>query len=290
MFRFYKASPDTHAIKFRDGKVRQHGRGISFFYRASLTTILEVPAIAITSPFIFNEATTNFQDVTLQGNVTYRINEPLVASERFDFSRAQWKKPAGDGREKLNLLVINLIQSHARARVSKMELEDVLREVGGLTATVTEAIASDPALMGIGVVVETIHFGTARAQPDVQKALQTDYREKIQRQADMAIYARRTAAVENEREIKERELATEIELTNRRKQIVEAQAENTIKLARADAEAAELKMAVYKGLAPSVLAILAAKEWAERGGTISNLTVTPDMLGELIGKFTGKAA
>lgn len=290
MFRFYKASPDIHAIAFRNGKVRKHGRGISFFYLSAETTVLEVPAIAITSPFIFNEPTANFQDVTLQGNITYRISDPLVASERFDFSRAQWKKPAGDGRDRLNLMVVNLIQSHARAKVSKMVLEEALRDVGSLTAMLAGTIASDPALAAIGVTVEAIHFASARAQPDMQKALQTEYREKIQRQADLAIYARRSAAVENEKEIKERELATEIELATRRKQIVETEADNTIRKARAEAEANEMKFAVYKAIDPTIMAILAAKEWAENGGSISNLTVTPDMLGEIAGKLLKKAA
>jgi hypothetical protein len=290
MLRHYTATPDTHAIKFVAGKIEKHGRGISFYYLSSLTTILEIPAIAITLPFIFNEATVNFQDVTLQGNVTYRITDPVITSERFDFSRESRYKLAGDGLEKLNQLVINLVQAHARASVCKMALEQVLREVGVLTQAIASSVATDPALSEIGISIETLHFSSARAQPDVQKALQTEYREKIQREADLAIYARRSAAVENEKVIKERELATEIELSNQRKQIVSVQAENTIRIAKADAEAAELKLAAYKGLPPQVLAILAAKEWAEKGGAISNLTITPDMLGELIGKFTKKAA
>jgi hypothetical protein len=289
MFSFYKATPDVYAIKFKNGGVRKHGRGISFFYRAAVSTVLEVPATTITSPFIFNETTANFQDVTLQGAVTYRIADPLVSSERFDFSRAQGKKSVGDGREKLNLMVINTIQSRARARVSVMPLETVLKEVGKLASTLGASIASDPALATIGVQIEGIHFSSTRAQPDVQKALQTEYREKIQRQADLAIYARRSAAVENEKEIKERELATEIELAARRKQLVETQAENTIRIAKAEAEASELKLGVFKGVAPSIMATMALKEWAEKGGSVSNLTVTGDMLTDIMAAFTAKA-
>jgi SPFH domain / Band 7 family len=289
MLSFYKATPDIYAIKFKNGAVRKHGRGISFFFRSAVSTVLEVPATTNTSPFIFNETTANFQDVTLQGSVTYRITDPLVSSERFDFSRAISKRPAGDGREKLNLMVINMIQSHARARVSIMPLETVLKEVGSLATALSESIAADPVLATIGVQIEGIHFSSTRAQPDVQKALQTEYREKIQRQADLAIYARRSAAVENEKEIKERELATEIELAARRKQLVETEAENTIRMAQAEAEASELKLGVFKGVAPSVMATMALKDWAERGGSISNLTVTGDMLTDIMAAFGAKA-
>jgi hypothetical protein len=260
MLRFHKASPDTHAIAFRDGKILKHGRGISFTYLSSITTVLELPATTIASPFFLNELTANFQDVTLQGNVNFRISDPLVVSERFDFSLAQRKKPAGDGREKLTQFVTDRVQFHSRARISSMTLEDVLRELGGLNAAIAEALADDPALAATGITIEAIHFASARAQPDVHKALQTE----------------------------QRELATEIELATRRKQIVETEAQNKIRMAEAEAQSSELKLAVYKTLDPTVMAIMAAKEWAENGGAISNLTVTPDMICDLIGKFTQK--
>ncbi len=50
-------------------------------------------------------------------------------------------------------------------------------------------------------------------------------RERILREADEAIYARRNAAVEQERAIKENELNTEIAVKNKKRQIKEAQME-----------------------------------------------------------------
>ena len=288
-FGYYKGSPDLYVIKFRNGSVIQHGRGISFFYRPAVTAILELPATTITVPFIFNEATANFQDVTLQGQASYRITEPLITNEQLDFRRASGGRPAGIGAEKLSQLVVNLIQAHARSLISKMALEDILREVGSLTEHVATAAMEDTSMPAIGVRIEKIHFTSARAQPDVQKALQTDYRERIQRQADMAIYARRSAAVENEKEIKERELATEIELATRRKQLVETDALNTIRLAEAEAQASEMKLNVYKDVAPAVMASLALRDWASGGGTVSNLTVTGDMLADILAGFARKS-
>ncbi len=286
---YYTATPDIHAIKFTDGRVAKHGRGISFWHWDRFTTILEVPATSVLMPFIFNEQTANFQLVTLQGTAQFRVMDPLVANERFDFRRKTPSTAGGDGREKLDVLVTNLIQSHARALVSKLELEPVLTDVGNLSDRVLALVMADPALIGIGVAVESIHFSTARAQPEIQKALQTEYRERVQRQADLAIFERRAAAVQNERAIKESELAIEIELADRRKQLVETEASNTIRVAKAEAEAAQLKLAAYRGASASTLASLALKDWAERGGSIGNLTLTGDMLSEILGALGQKA-
>jgi hypothetical protein len=103
----------------------------------------------------------------------------------------------------------------------------------------------------------------------------------LQQRADQAIYARRANAVEEERRIKQRELDTEIELENRKKDLVDTQARNRIALAEADAKAEELKLRVYGDLAPQVLAGVALKDWAAAGGQIGNLTITPDMLAQL---------
>jgi hypothetical protein len=286
---YYKGKPDLYVVKFSKGLVKEHGRGISFWYWSSLTTILELPATSVLMPFIFNEATINFQDVTLQGTAQYRVTGPLVTSEKLDFRRKSRKDSGGDGREKLSLLVVNIIQSHARAIVSKLELEPVLTDIGMLSEKVAAMAAADPALSAMGVEIESVHFASSRAQPDVQKALQTEYREKVQRQADAAIFERRAAALQNEKSIKEKELATEIELAEKRKQLVETQAVNTIRMAKAEAEAAQLKLGAFKGVAPATMASLALKDWAEKGGSISNLTLTGDMLTEIMGALGAKS-
>lgn len=74
---------------------------------------------------------------------------------------------------------------------------------------------------------------------------------------------------------------TEIELENRRKDLVDTQARNRVALAEADAKAEALKLRVYGELAPQVVAGVALKDWAAAGGQIGNLTITPDMLAQL---------
>jgi hypothetical protein len=59
--------------------------------------------------------------------------------------------------------------------------------------------------------------------PETARALEAETRERLMKEADEAIYARRNAAVQQERGIKENELNTEIAVENKKRQIREAQ-------------------------------------------------------------------
>jgi hypothetical protein len=65
--------------------------------------------------------------------------------------------------------------------------------------------------------------------PEMAKALETETREALQKEADQAIYERRNFAVEQERMISESELSTEIAIQEKKKQIQEKQSEIKIK-------------------------------------------------------------
>ncbi len=45
-----------------------------------------VPVTSLDNPFIFTETTANFQDLAIQGSVSYWIVDPVKAAEGFDFS------------------------------------------------------------------------------------------------------------------------------------------------------------------------------------------------------------
>ena len=64
-----------------------------------------------------------------------------------------------------------------------------------------------------------------RPTPETAKALEAEAREAILRAADDAIYARRNAAVETEREIRESELDTDIAIENKQRTMRETQME-----------------------------------------------------------------
>ncbi|WP_337660310.1 SPFH domain-containing protein [Anderseniella sp. Alg231-50] len=289
--RRYKGSPDTHIIQFENGKVKRHGRGLSFFYMPLTTVLMEVPMVSQDVPFVFTETTVDHQEVALQGVMTYRITDPLLMTASHDFTIGHSSKMArGDGQEKLTMRLVNAIQGTARTVIAEMTLEQALAEAANLSVIVTEAVSGHHALHDAGIMVEALHFSSVRAMPEIQKALQTDYRERLQKQADDAIYARRASAIENERELKQRELATDVEIEQRRVELVNTQVRNKLAEAEADAKAERMKLEPYGEVEPQVLIGLALKDWAGHEGSIGNLTITPDMLSGLAGWMNSTSA
>ena len=81
-----------------------------------------------------------------------------------------------------------------------------------------------------------------KATPEMARALETETREKLQQDADQAIYERRNFAVEQERKIKETELNTEIAVEEKKKQIDEKKMETEIQQADNDRKLREMKV------------------------------------------------
>jgi regulator of protease activity HflC (stomatin/prohibitin superfamily) len=191
---------------------------------------------------------------------------------------------------------------------------------------VAAALASDPRLTDTGVTVVSARVVAIRPEPDLERALQTPTREAVQQEADRATYARRAMAVEQERAIAENELQSKIELARREQQLVEQRGANdrrsaeveaaaklvtsqgqtdrarlsaesdrvreqakadgvrAVGLAQADAEAARL--AAYRDVPESVLYALALEKLAGHLPQIGELTITPDVVTKLIGRFS----
>jgi len=279
---YFKGEPSVHVIRYRRGGVVAQGPGLAFWYLRYNTSIALVPIVAQDAPFIFNEATRDFQVVAIQGSLLYRITAPLEAARAVNYAiDPRTGRYRSDHKPKLGQRLVNIVQGHTRSQVIDLPLEQAMTKVKDLAADVLARIQGEPLLASLGVAVEGLHFAGVSATPEMRKALEADYREALQQRADQAIYARRAKAIEEERRIKQREMDTEVELENQKKTLVEMQASNRLTLAQAEAKAEELKLGAYAQLAPQQLMGLAFKEWAAGGGKIGNVTVTPDMLGQI---------
>jgi len=283
LFRYYKGEPNTYVLCHRNGDLVRHGAGISFFYLPVTSSISTVPLASQDSQFIFNEATADFQEVSIQGSLIYRVTDPVKLAKGLDFT-----VHAGSGiyksedPQQLITRVVNSVQAHTRSEVSRRSLEGALTEVKELSAVVYEKVAGALELTALGIKLEGLHFGAVKTTPEMQKALEADFRESLHKRADQAIYDRRKSAVDEERKIRQSELNTEVELENRRKDLVDMQARNSLALAEAEAEADRLKLSPYGELPPQALVGLAFKEWAANAGTIDNLSITPDLLSKVV--------
>jgi regulator of protease activity HflC (stomatin/prohibitin superfamily) len=221
--RYIKAAPTTYVIQFQAGKVKREGPGLSFLYWAPTTTLVAVPLASADVPFAFNEVTQDFQAVTVQGQLTYRVADPKRLASLLDYSLAPSGKYLSSDPEKLEERLVQVAQVRARTVVQGMALREVLVRSDVVEGQVLAALGAAEAIRLLGVEVMSFSLLSVRPTPEMARALEADAREGLQRRADEAIYARRNAAVEQERRIKESELSTELAVEEKRRQIREAQ-------------------------------------------------------------------
>ena len=73
VIRFIKVQPTTYLLQYRHGQIVREGVGLSFFYYGPVTSLVAVPIATTDTPFIFEEPTADYQTVTIQGQVTFRV-------------------------------------------------------------------------------------------------------------------------------------------------------------------------------------------------------------------------
>ena len=298
--RFMKAPPTTYVLHFVNGRVRREGPGLSFFYWAPGATIVTVPVGSADAPFAFQEATADFQAVAIQGQVTYRVRDPRRLAELLDLSLGPNGRYRTDDYQKLPERIVHATQMLVRAETQRLTLAAALTDAAGLGARVLAGLRAADAIVQLGVEVLGLSVLAVRPAPESAKALEAEAREALQRRADEAIYARRNAAVEQERRIKESELQTEIALEEQRARLLDERVANDRKEAESRAFALETTLAPVRGLdwrmlmalrggdAGSTIA-LAFQELAANAGRIGEVNISPDLLRALLPGTAGKA-
>jgi len=223
---FIKVQPTTYLLQYRGGKVVREGAGLALFYCAPTTSLVAVPVGSRDTPFIFQETTADFQNVTIQGQVTYRVSEPKRLAALLNYTLApNTRGYVSEDPEKLPERVIHVTNVLARAAIQKLPLREAIRASDEVVNTVRAGLAASPEITSLGLEVLGLSVLAIKPTPETARALEAQTRENLFREADEAIYARRNAAVEQERAIKENELNTEIAVENKKRQIRETQME-----------------------------------------------------------------
>lgn len=319
--RFMKAAPTTYVLQFKNGRVRREGPGLSFFYYAPTTTLVTIPLASADVPFAFQESTADFQSITIQGQLTYRLADPKKLAAILDFSVNREGVYRTEDVRKLAERLVHAAQTLMRVETQKLSLKQALTSSSALSTSVLAGLKSTDALSQLGLEVMTLSLLALKPTPEMAKALEAEAREELQRRSDEAIYARRNNAVEQERRIRESELNTEIAVEEKRRQIRETQiaadiaieeqrsaltekrVENDKKEAdsRAYALDATLKpvrnvdwktlMAVSQNGADSKTVIaMAFQELASNAQKIGELNISPDLLKTLLSSQSTAAA
>jgi hypothetical protein len=222
--QFIKADPTVYLMQYRNGKAVRQGAGLSFFYFAPTTSLVAVPVGSVDLPFIFKEGTADYQEVTVQGQVVYRVGDPEKLATMLNFALdGEKQKYVSDDPEKIPARIVNHVQVLFREEVQGLALRDVLKASEVLVKKVRAELTGSSVLAALGIDVLDLSVVAIKPTPETARALEAGIREKLLKEADEAIYGRRNAAIEQERAIKENELNTEVAVEVKKRQIRETQ-------------------------------------------------------------------
>ena len=228
--QFVKVDPTQYVLQFRKGQVVKEGLGLSFLYFAPTTSVVAVPMAAFDEGFMFEHVTRDFQAVTVQGQVVFRVKEPKKTAALLNFTlSADGRRYASDDAAQLPARVVRAVEVLSQQAVKGWPLKEALLATDRLATLVGTGLAQSAEITSLGLEVLGVSVVAIRPTPETAKALAADAREAILKAADDAIYARRNAAVEAEREIRESELETEIAVEKKSR---------TVRETKMDAEAA----------------------------------------------------
>src|SRR5689334_446370 len=127
-FRFIKVEPTSYLIQHRGGAIVREGAGLSTLYYAPVTTLVSVPIGSRDAPFIFQNVVRDFQTVTIQGEVSYRVGDPKKASAMLNFALTRnGKAYQSDDIEKLSQRVLSATEVLAQQATQAMTLKEALQ-------------------------------------------------------------------------------------------------------------------------------------------------------------------
>ncbi len=316
-FRHLRSEQTSHVLWFRSGRLVSSGRGLAFWFLPLTTSVAEVPVDDRELPFLVRVTSTDFQPVTIQGSVQWRVADPEKVAGRVDFTldltTGRFRE---EPLESIAGMLAPLIRQLAEQGAAGMGLRTLL-EAGTepFRAAVETGLRTDEGVISLGLEIVAVRVTSVRPEAELERAMQTPTAEAIQQRADEATFARRATAVEKERAIQENELQNRIELAAREEQLVaqhgknerlrveqdvearriEAQATASRVRVAAEAESARIELVeratvtaeqaridIYRDLPAPVLLGLAARALAENLDHIDHLNISPDLIGPVL--------
>jgi regulator of protease activity HflC (stomatin/prohibitin superfamily) len=225
-YSFIKFQPTEYVLKYKNGKIVKEGPGISFYYYAPTTSIVVVPIGSIDAPFIFEEVTSDFQTVTVQGQITFRIVDQKKTAQLLNYTYSIRRRSYGsDDPQKLPQRVINIVKVLTKKHLESLQLGEAVKSSEKLAQAIVNEIRQNEEIGLLGIEILGISILAILPNKETARALEAQTREQILKKADEAIYERRNASIDQERRVKENEFNTEIAIENKKRQVRETQLE-----------------------------------------------------------------
>jgi hypothetical protein len=225
-FGFVKFSPSDYVLQYRNGKIVEEGAGISFFYYAPVTSVVVIPVGSIDAPFMFEEVSADFQTLTIQGQLTYRIVDYKKLAKLLNYTLNMTKRTyASDDPQKLSQRVINIVRVLIKKSLESLPLKAAITASESLTQGILSKMRESEEIDLLGIEIIGLSILAISPNKETARALESQAREQILKKADEAIYERRNASIEQERLVKENEFNTEIAVETKKQQVRETQLE-----------------------------------------------------------------
>lgn len=240
--RYRKSNPTDYVLHFSHGRLAREGTGLSFFYFQPASTIVRVPLASANIPFVFAEPTADFQTMTVQGQLTYRIADAKKAATMLDFTIDAQGRYLSDQYQKLPERLIYDLQTLLRAQIQGLDLRQALTCGDELSESVFKSLKASSEVAQLGVEILNLAILSLKPTPEMAKALEAEAREALNRKSDEAIYTRRNSSIEQERKLKENELRTELLVQTKQRELQERKLDGEIALEKQRAELTDQKI------------------------------------------------
>lgn len=303
-----------YVLHYHGQELVHSGRGLAIWVWPLSESVAEVPVDDRDLMLAVHGRTSDYQDVTVQGVVTYRVTEPERLAQRVDFAiDLRTGQYAREPITRIEALLSQLAQEEVLRYLARSPIRDVLTDgIARVREAIDAALAAAPQLPEFGLTVTAVRMTGIRPNPDLEKAIEAPVRERIKQDSDEAAFGRRALAVEKERAIAENEMQNRIELAKREERLVEQEGMNAKRKAldaadtqqiAADSEARRIEtvegarkkierewLTALRETPGPVLATVAATAFAEHIDHIDTLQLTPDLLNTVLSRFASGAA
>ncbi len=261
LIRHLRSDPSRHVLHWTAGELKRSGRGLAYWFHPLSASIAEVPCDDQDISFLVHGRSSDFQEMTAQGVLTWRVTNPEAVAGRVDFvvdlAKGSW---LSQPLEQMGDVLTSQVQQLALEVLASMDVrEHMERGIEVVRDHVRGGLDGLEALDELGVEVVSVSVSKLAPTAELERALQTPAYETIQQASDEATFARRAMAVDKERAIAENELQNRIELATRESDLIRQQGQNARHLAEEEAEAGRIASEAKAGRV-QIAAVAAADE------------------------------
>jgi len=168
--RFIKVEPTQYIIQYRKGRVIKEGPGLSFFYFAPSTSLVSVPMASYDEGFMFQQVTGDYQQVTVQGQVSFRVQDAKKTAALLNFSLApDGRTYRSDDPQQLSRRVLRTVEVLSAEVIKGAPLKSALLASDALAKRVTLGLHQHPEIRSLGLEVLGLAVLAIKPRPRPQR-------------------------------------------------------------------------------------------------------------------------